>query len=60
MRITSEEIAKLANVSRSTVSRVVNNYSNVPEETRKKVMEIIEKYGYSTNMSARVHAGKAS
>ena len=60
MRITSEEIAKLANVSRSTVSRVVNNYSNVPEETRKKVMEIIEKYGYSPNMSARVLAGKAS
>ena len=28
MNITSEEIAKLANVSRSTVSRVVNNYSN--------------------------------
>ena len=29
MNITSEEIAKLANVSRSTVSRVINHYPNV-------------------------------
>lgn len=27
----SEEIAKIAGVSRSTVSSVMNNYSNVPE-----------------------------
>ncbi|MDO4328875.1 MAG: LacI family DNA-binding transcriptional regulator [Lachnospiraceae bacterium] len=60
MRITSEEIARLANVSRSTVSRVVNNYSNVPEETRKKVMDVIEAYGYEPNSYARVLAGKSS
>ena len=29
MNITSEEIAKLANVSRSTVSRVINHYPNL-------------------------------
>ena len=46
MNITSEEIAKLANVSRSTVSRVINHYPNVPEETRIRVMDVIEKYGY--------------
>lgn len=60
MKITSEEIAKLANVSRSTVSRVINNYSNVPEETRRKVMEVIEKYEYEPHSSARVLAGKAN
>jgi len=54
----SEEIAKLAGVSRSTVSRVLNNYANVPEETRKKVMEVINKYDFELNMSARVLAGK--
>jgi LacI family transcriptional regulator len=54
----SDEIAKLAGVSRSTVSRVVNNYSNVPEGTRKKVMEIIKRYDYSPNTSARALAGK--
>jgi LacI family transcriptional regulator len=54
----SEEIAKIAGVSRSTVSRVINNYSNVPDETRKKVLKVIEKYNYQPNTSARVLAGK--
>jgi LacI family transcriptional regulator len=54
----SEEIAKLAGVSRSTVSRVVNNYSNVPEKTRAKVMEVIQQYNYHPNLSAQVLAGK--
>ncbi len=56
----SNEIAKLANVSRSTVSRVVNNYSNVPESTRKKVQAIIDKYGYTPSSSARTLAGKSN
>ena len=59
MNITSEEIAKLANVSRSTVSRVINHYPNVPEETRIRVMDVIEKYGYQPNTFAQVLAGKA-
>ncbi len=54
----SEDVAKLAGVSRSTVSRVINNYSNVPEETRQRVMSVIEKYNYQPNNSARVLAGK--
>lgn len=56
----SEEIARLAGVSRSTVSRVVNNYSNVPEETKEKVMKVVEKYNYQPNTSARALAGKKS
>lgn len=54
----SEEIAKLAGVSRSTVSRVINNYPNVPPETREKVERIIREYGYIPNNSARNLAGK--
>ncbi|TFE23687.1 LacI family DNA-binding transcriptional regulator [Cohnella luojiensis] len=54
----STEIAKLAGVSRSTVSRVVNNYSNVPPETRDKVLRVIEQYHYVPNASAQVLAGK--
>lgn len=54
----SEDIARLAGVSRSTVSRVINNYANVPEETRKKVMKVIEQYQFHPNNSARVLAGK--
>lgn len=60
MKITSEQVAKLANVSRSTVSRVINHYPNVPEETRRKVMDVIEKYGYEPNSFARVLAGKSN
>lgn len=60
MKITSTEIAKIANVSRSTVSRVINNYSNVPEKTRQKVLAVIEEYGYVPNSSARALVGKTN
>jgi LacI family transcriptional regulator len=60
MKIKSEDVARIANVSRSTVSRVINNYSNVPQETREKVMKVIEEYGYIPHNSARVLAGKSN
>lgn len=53
----SSEIAKLAGVSRSTVSRVINNYPNVPEETREKVLKVIKEYDYVPHASARMLAG---
>ena len=56
----SEDIARLAGVSRSTVSRVINNYSNVPEKTRVKVMKVIEEHHYEPNTSARALAGKST
>ncbi len=56
--LNSEDIAKLAGVSRSTVSRVINNYPNVPPETRAKVEKVIKKYGYVPHASARSLAGK--
>lgn len=55
--IASEEIAKLAGVSRSTVSRVINNY-HVPQKTRDKVMKVINEYNYYPNFSAQILAGK--
>ncbi|MFD0672530.1 LacI family DNA-binding transcriptional regulator [Cohnella sp. GCM10027633] len=56
--INATEIARIAGVSRSTVSRVINNYSNVPPETRDKVMEVVRKHRYVPNASAQVLAGK--
>jgi LacI family transcriptional regulator len=56
----SNEIAKLAGVSRSTVSRVLNHYTNVPEATRIKVQNVIDEYGYKPNPSARALAGQAN
>ncbi|MGI6030265.1 MAG: LacI family DNA-binding transcriptional regulator [Eubacteriales bacterium] len=55
----SNDIAKIAGVSRSTVSRVVNNYPNVPEATRKKVEAVIEQYGYVPNTMGRGLVGMA-
>ncbi|MBU3192219.1 LacI family transcriptional regulator [Clostridium bowmanii] len=53
----SIDIAKIAGVSRSTVSRVINNYDNVPEETRKRIQEIIRENNYVPHASARMLAG---
>ncbi len=56
----SEDIARIAGVSRSTVSRVINNYQNVPVETKEKVMKVIREYNYMPNTFARTLAGKKS
>lgn len=53
----SKDIARIAGVSRSTVSRVINNYPNVPEETRQKVLDVVKKYNYVPHASARMLAG---
>lgn len=56
----SKEIAKIAGVSRSTVSRVINNYPNVPPDTKEKVLKVIKKYNYVPHASARMLRGKRS
>ena len=53
----SEDIAKIVGVSRSTVSRVINNYPDIPAATREKVLKAIKKYNYYPNASARILAG---
>lgn len=50
---TLEEIAKLAKVSRSTVSRVVNDDPNVSPETRVRVRGVIQRLNYHPNAAAR-------
>lgn len=47
------DISEKAGVSIATVSRVLNGSSNVSEKTRKKVLDIMEKYGYTPNAFAR-------
>ncbi len=55
-----EDIAKLAGVSRSTVSRVVNDDPNVRESVRKRVLEVIQDTGYHPNAAARSLASQRS
>lgn len=56
--LTLESIAELAGVSRSTVSRVVNNHENVRPEVRERVLAVIEETGYQPNQAARSLAGR--
>jgi len=53
MTMNLEQIAKLSGVSRSTVSRVVNNDPNVSLVTREKVMQVIKRVNYTPNAAAR-------
>jgi LacI family transcriptional regulator, repressor for deo operon, udp, cdd, tsx, nupC, and nupG len=47
------DVAKLANVSTATVSRVIQNPSAVKEKTRIKVLQAIEELNYQPNILAR-------
>jgi len=50
---TIKDVAKKANVSVATVSRVINNTGYVNEETRKLVVKAIDELGYIPNELAR-------
>mgnify|MGYP006274845663 FL=1 len=54
MDVTMKDVAKLAGVSLSTVSRVLNDSSLVREETARKVQKAVEKLDYQINDSARI------
>ena len=47
------DISEKAGVSIATVSRVLNGNANVSEKTRKKVLDVMERYGYTPNAFAR-------
>ena len=59
-RLTLEEVARLAGVSRATVSRVVNGHPNVSPAVRDRVQEIIAETGYEPNRAARSLASNRS
>lgn len=49
-----KDIAKIAGVGVSTVSRVLNNHQDVKESTREKVLKVIKESNYVPNNSARI------
>ena len=51
--VTIYDIAKLAGVSPSTVSRVVNGYPHVKKTTRARVLKLLEEHHYVPNETAR-------
>lgn len=51
--MTIKDIAKIANTSHMTVSRVINNHPNVKQETRERILKVIAECEYTPSTSAR-------
>ena len=52
-RITIADIAAKVGVSPSTVSRVLNGYTDVSEATREKILAVVNELGFVPNRHAR-------
>lgn len=53
-------IARMAGVSVATVSKIINNYKDVSEETKQRVLRIMEETGYKPSSSAKTLATNKS
>lgn len=58
--VSIKDVAKHAGVAISTVSKVLNNYPNISEETKKKVNEAIEELNFVPNSIAAALSSKQS
>ncbi len=52
-KITIREIAKIMNISHTTVSRALNDSDKVTDKTKEKVKEVAKRYGYQLNYTAK-------
>jgi len=53
MNVTIKDIARIINVSHTTVSRALNDSPLISESTKKKVIKVAQKYNYRPNVNAR-------
>ena len=51
--ITIKDIARICGVGIATVSRALNNHPDINPETRQKILDVVEEYGFVPNNSAR-------
>ena len=58
--VSMKEIAKKCNVSVASVSKALNGYSDISEETRKLILRTASEMGYLPNSSARTLKTKRS
>lgn len=47
------DVVRLSGVSKSTVSRVINNYPHIASEKRERVLKVMEEIGYTPNIAAQ-------
>ncbi|MEH6942909.1 LacI family DNA-binding transcriptional regulator [Bacillus sp. JJ722] len=52
-KVTIKDVAQKANVSKATVSYVLNGVDKVSEETKQRVLDVIKELGYTPNSTAR-------
>lgn len=60
MAVTIKDVAKVANVAPSTVSRVIANSPRISEKTKRKVREAMKELGYHPNFIARSLANQST
>ena len=60
MSVTINNVARLAGVSITTVSRVINNSTSVKNDTRIRVLKAVKILGFQPNLSARNMGGSKS
>jgi LacI family transcriptional regulator len=58
--MTIKKIAEKAGVSVSTVSKIINGYEDVSEETKQRVLKIMQEHGYHPTYSVKTLAKKQS
>ena len=56
--VTIKDIAREAGCSISTVSKAINNYPNIPEETKQKIFQVMKELGYIPNKAASTLSSK--
>lgn len=56
MNLTISEIARIAQVSKGTVSKALNNYPGINEQTRQRILDLVKEMGYEPNAAAQALA----
>ena len=58
MSVTIQDVARAAGVTVGTVSRALNNYADVNENTRRRIIDTARRLGYHPNLVARSLSSK--